>query len=92
MRDATIPIDKAGRIVLPKELRDSFRLKSGDRLAIEVKEDAIHLRPANNPVRLERVNGVLVLSGDVSIPEGVDLVEEVRNERLAMVSENLRKR
>lgn len=75
----TIQIDQAGRVVLPKQLRDSFRLKRGDKLAVAVRGDAIELRPARPSVRLERVNGVLVLAGP---PLPGDLVEETRDERI----------
>jgi AbrB family looped-hinge helix DNA binding protein len=77
-----IQIDQAGRVVLPKPLRDSFRLKRGDKLAVVVRGDAIELRPTKSDVRLERVNGVLVLTGEFRISEGRDLVEEAREERI----------
>jgi AbrB family looped-hinge helix DNA binding protein len=78
----TIQIDRAGRVVLPKRLRDSFRLKSGDKLAVGVRGDAIELRPIKSNIRLERINGVLVLKGDLQLPEGRDLVAEAREERI----------
>ena len=77
----TVQIDHAGRIVLPKRVRDSFRLKSGDTLAVGVKGDAIELRPTKSGFRLERVNGVLVLTGEVPI-SARDLVAESREDRL----------
>ena len=81
-----IQIDQAGRVVLPKSLRDSFRLKRGDKLAVAVRGDAIELRPTKSDVRLERVNGVLVLTGEFRIPEGRDLVEEAREERIGTLT------
>jgi AbrB family looped-hinge helix DNA binding protein len=80
MKD-TVQIDQAGRLVLPKRLRDSFRLKTGDTLAIGVKGDAIELRPTKPGFRLERINGVLVLAGDTSLPAR-DWVAEAREERM----------
>lgn len=65
-------------MVLPKRLRDSFHLKSGDKLAVEVRGDAIELRPTKRSVRLERVNGVLVLTGEMALPEECDLAGELR--------------
>jgi len=81
-----IQIDQAGRVVLPKRMRDTFRLKSGDKLAIEVRGDAIELRPAKPSVRLERVNGVLVLTGEMPLPAGRDLVSESRDERIEEIT------
>ena len=78
----TVQIDQAGRVVLPKRLRDRFRLQSGDRLAIEVNGNTIELRPTKSNVRLERVNGVLVLAAEMRLKEGQDLVAELRNERI----------
>lgn len=81
MKETTVQIDQAGRLVLPKRVRDSFRLKSGDTLSIDVKGDAIELRPTKSSIRLERINGVLVLTGEIPIPSH-DLVAESRDERL----------
>jgi AbrB family looped-hinge helix DNA binding protein len=84
----TIQIDAAGRLVLPKALRDRFRLRGGDSLTLEVKGDAIELRPARSALRLQRVNGVLVLNG-VVVRADVDLVAEARETRMAEVTGNL---
>jgi AbrB family looped-hinge helix DNA binding protein len=77
----TVHIDQAGRVVLPKPLRERFRLQGGDTLAVEVTDDCIHLRPQKVGFRLVRINGVLVLSDSTGLPEG-DLVAESRNERI----------
>jgi len=78
----TVHIDRTGRIVLPKRLRERFRLQGGDALTLEVKGDAIQLRPKKAKARLELTNGVLVLVSTTPLPEGRDLVSESRNERL----------
>jgi len=77
-----VQMDQAGRVVLPKKLRERFRLQGGDTLALEVKGDAIQLRPQKAKTRLERMNGVLVLLSEMSLPEGRDLVAESRDERI----------
>jgi AbrB family looped-hinge helix DNA binding protein len=82
MKQGTVQIDQAGRLVLPKRVRDSLRLKTGDTLAIGVKGDAIELRPTRPAVRLERVNGVLVLTADLQLGIEHDLVAESREERM----------
>lgn len=78
----TIQIDQAGRLVLPKRLRERFRLEGGDTLSVEVRGDAIELRPTKAPVTLKRVNGVLVLTGGGALSAGRDFVAEARDERL----------
>ena len=77
-----VQMDPAGRVVLPKKVRERFRLQGGDTLTLEVKGDAIQLRPQQSKARLERVNGVLVLVSEISLPEGRDLVCQSREERL----------
>ena len=74
-------IDQAGRLVLPKRVRDRLQFKSGDTLAVRVKGDAIELRPTKPGFRLERINGVLVSAGDMPLPSR-DFVAKAREERL----------
>jgi len=85
MRETTVQIDRAGRVMLPKQLRDRFRLRGGDTLAIEVLGDAIELRPTQGAGQLKRINGVLVFSGPRQISAGGDVVMESREERIAGV-------
>lgn len=86
MGNASVQIDHAGRIVLPKRLRERFGLRGGDTLAIEAKGDAIELRPATKRgMRLERVNGVLVLTMDVPL-QPRDFTSEAREERIEAMS------
>jgi len=77
-----VQVDPAGRVVLPKKVRDRFRLQGGDTLMLEIKGDAIELRPQKPTAQLQRVNGVLVLTSDISLPDGRDLVAESRDERI----------
>ena len=81
----SVQVDQAGRVVLPKKVRERFRLRGGDTLALEVKGDAIQLRPQRSKGRLQRVNGVLVFVSDMPLPEGRDLVAESREERIDRV-------
>ena len=83
-----VQIDRAGRVVLPKKLRERFRLQGGDTLVLEVKGDEILLRPQKTKVRLERVNGVLVLVGEMPLPEGRALVSDSRIERINQIARN----
>jgi AbrB family looped-hinge helix DNA binding protein len=78
---ASVQIDQAGRIVLPKPLRDLFRLRRGDTLRVEVRGDVIELRPARKGSRLGRINGVLVLASETPL-EKKDFVAESRDDRI----------
>jgi AbrB family looped-hinge helix DNA binding protein len=79
----TVTIDQAGRVVLPKRVRDEFHLRGGDHLELESDGGRITLRPTPSSSALCRERGVWVYrSGrktDVSIP---DLTNQVRDERL----------
>lgn len=90
--NATVQMDGAGRVVLPKRLRERFRLQGGDSLTLEVKGDAIELRPTRLRVRLKRVNRVLVLASETPLPEGRDFVAEARDERMDEIARGARGR
>jgi len=77
-----VQMDSAGRVVLPKKVRERFRLRGGDTLVLEVKGDAIRLQPQQARAQLKRVNGVLVVVSDMPLAEGRDLVAESRDERI----------
>ena len=53
----TVIIDKAGRIVLPKPVRDALQLSPGDSLELETFEDQIVLRPARGNGRICKKQG-----------------------------------
>jgi AbrB family looped-hinge helix DNA binding protein len=76
---------QVGRVVLPKKLRERFRLQGGDCHTLEVKGDEILLRPQKSKARLARVNGVLVLVSEFPLPEGGDLVSDSRDERIDQI-------
>lgn len=79
------PIDKAGRVVIPKALRDRLGLDPGTQLELEVDGRSIILRPQSNaPGCLREKEGLLVLSsrGDGEIDH-----RPLREERLDRVAE-----
>ena len=73
----TVTIDKAGRIVLPKPVRDKFRLSPGDSLELEISEGRIILRPARGKGRMYKKQGVWVLNSGV--PLSAATVERTRH-------------
>ena len=56
-------LDKFGRIVIPKEIRDDFNLKPGSRIRIEESEQAIILKTVAGEPKLHWKDGVLVFAG-----------------------------
>lgn len=59
----TVTLDKAGRVVLPKRLRDELHLESGDTLELELEGDRLTLRPIRSASPLRREQGVWVFRG-----------------------------
>jgi AbrB family looped-hinge helix DNA binding protein len=86
--NATLSIDRAGRLVLPKPVRERLQLEPGESLEIEVFEDHIVLRPARPQGTMRKEMGVWVY--DSGEPLGADVVrqsiQKVRDERSDRVS------
>jgi len=76
-------MDKAGRIVLPKPMREELQLGPGDSLELESSEDQIVLRPARGRGRVYKERGMWVFdSGEPLTVETVNkTIRRVREER-----------
>jgi len=86
--NATVEIDKAGRIVVPKKLRDDLHLVPGTRLRIERIGDRLTLMPSSIAARLVIEDGVpLIFPADssntpiLSSEMVTELIEQGRRER-----------
>jgi AbrB family looped-hinge helix DNA binding protein len=55
-----VTLDRAGRVVLPKTLRDELHLSPGDTLDFTVKGDEVTLRPRRGATPLQKERGVWV--------------------------------
>jgi AbrB family looped-hinge helix DNA binding protein len=66
MKNGIIQIDKAGRVVLPKPLREQFNLLPGDKLRLSVEGNGFRLEPADTGGELVRKGSVLVFTGGFS--------------------------
>ena len=81
-----ISVDKSGRVVLPKPLRDKLGLRPGDDLLIEDGEDRLTLRPIRPQASLKKELGIWVYQGELSnlsIAQLLDLEREKRLRELA---------
>ena len=79
---STVTIDGAGRVVLPKAVRDALRLGPGDTLSLESDGEHVTLRPVRSHARVRKENGIWVLrTGRAVSAEETDRV--LRDLRLA---------
>ena len=79
----TLKIDKAGRIILPKPIRDRFQLREGSELLLEERTDGLTLRPVEQRSAMVPEDGFLVHQGKV--PRGFDwdsAVDAIREEQI----------
>jgi AbrB family looped-hinge helix DNA binding protein len=80
-----LTIDKAGRIVLPKPMRDELRLEAGDTLEVESSGEKITLRPLRGNAQLHKKHGVWVFQAGEPLTQATveKTVQQVREEREA---------
>lgn len=76
-------LDKAGRVVIPKPVREDLRLEPGDTLEMDTTGEHITLRPLRGTGPLAKEHGVWVFRVGSPIPASVtdDLLQRIREER-----------
>lgn len=79
-----LTIDKFGRLVLPKPIRDDLGIKPGDILEATEDGNAIVLRPVRDQEMLRNKGGVLVFAGKAT-GDVAGAGREQRQERLARI-------
>ncbi len=79
-----IPIDRAGRVVLPKQVRSHFNLIAGDRLGLEISPEGIFLRTRDRQAGLVEDHGLLIHEGEAA-GDMARIVERGRSDRDAAV-------
>jgi AbrB family looped-hinge helix DNA binding protein len=79
----TVTLDKAGRVVLPKTLRDELRLQPGDTLELDSAGDTVSLRPVRSATPLRKERGVWVFrtGGTLTAEAAAKAVREMREQR-----------
>jgi AbrB family looped-hinge helix DNA binding protein len=81
--NARLIIDKAGRVVIPKPLREELRLEPGDALELESGGEQITLRPVRGTGPLAKEHGVWVFhtGKPLSASATDDMLQRIREER-----------
>ncbi len=74
-----ISIDKAGRLLIPKPVRDQYRLFPGASLELEKKTDGILLKIESRGPSLIRKQGILIHHGSQTV--NIDIAGFVNDER-----------
>jgi AbrB family looped-hinge helix DNA binding protein len=75
-------IDKAGRIVVPKRLREELKFKPGQKLELSAVDGRLEVEHPTTSVRLEQKGGRLVAVADRPMPV---LTQEMVRETLEQI-------
>jgi len=78
-----IAIDSAGRVVIPKPLREAAGLAPGDEMEVRYRDGKIEIEPTAAPVKFKRKGGLLVASR----PRGAALTHRQVNGTLQEIRE-----
>lgn len=85
MRDLSVPIDQAGRIVLPKEVRKELAIKPGDTFNVSVHGSSVILTANKETSGFVRKGKALIFTTAGKEPltneEVSRMLEEARQER-----------
>jgi AbrB family looped-hinge helix DNA binding protein len=81
--NARLSIDRAGRLVLPKPVRDQLHLEQGESLEMESFDDHVILRPARGNPAMRKKRGVWVFGTGTPLKASVvnETIQGVRAER-----------
>jgi AbrB family looped-hinge helix DNA binding protein len=84
-----ISVDRAGRLVLPKRLRDQFGLHPGSQLELAIGPDHVELKPVDTTAILRRNKKLWVHHGRAQAPLS-HAVASLRDERLGAIGGGIR--
>src|SRR5579863_2425219 len=78
-----LTIDKAGRVVIPKKVRDKLHMSAGDAFEFKSTDDQIVLKPMREEGRMFKKRGMWVFhTGKPLSAEVVDsVIQSIREER-----------
>jgi AbrB family looped-hinge helix DNA binding protein len=76
-------IDAAGRVVIPKQIRETAGLKAGCKLNVSYRDGKVEIEPKQPKARLIRERGRLVIAAPgirkMTVREVDDWIERSRN-------------
>ena len=77
-----LALDKAGRVVLPKAVRDALRLEAGDALRLESDGERIVLQSVRRRAPLRKEHGIWAYQGEATQTPIDEIVDRIRVDRL----------
>jgi AbrB family looped-hinge helix DNA binding protein len=86
-----LTMDKAGRVIIPKPMREELHLEPGDALEIESAGEQITLRPVRGTGPLTQEHGVWVFHTGQPLPASAtdEMLQQIREKRdLANLSQD----
>ena len=75
----TLTIDKAGRVILPKPVRERFGLHAGSELEMQETTEGVLLTPGDRKPALVRKGRFVVYNGE--LPAGYDILKAIEQDR-----------
>jgi len=75
----TLKMDKAGRVILPKPVRERLGLHEGSDLEMQETPEGLMLTPADRQPSMVKKDGLWIHTGKV--PPGFDAVQAIRDDR-----------
>ena len=76
-------LDSAGRVLIPKALREEIGLEAGDTLSVESDGEGVTLRPVRSGAAMRKENGIWVFrtGQQISAAETDQALEKLRASR-----------
>jgi AbrB family looped-hinge helix DNA binding protein len=91
--NATITMDDAGRIILPKPMRERLHLRGGAKLKADIVADKIELTPEpDDSVRIVRKGKRLVITGLPKPFDAAAAIKAGREERDEQIARRVHRR
>lgn len=75
----TLKMDKAGRVILPKPVRDRLGLHEGSDLEMQETPEGVMLKPVELRPSMVKKKGLWVHTG--TVPPSFDIVHAIRDDR-----------